>query len=167
VASGGEQEAAAEQFATELEAANAEAIAFVEACTDDQWRTLVAGEEWPVGVVLHHIAVGHLQMTDWLGRARRGEDITKTAVQIDADNARHARDCAAVSPADTVEELRRHGAALGRYLRGLSPDELTVSVSFGPGNGMAVTAAQLAPIAARHCRDHLNDARAALASGTI
>jgi hypothetical protein len=154
-------------FATELEAANDDAIAFVEACTDEQWRTVVSGEEWPVGVVLHHVAGGHLQMIDWLGRARRGEDITTTAVQIDADNARHARDFADVARADTVEELRRHGAALARYLRGLSPDELSVSVSFGPGNGMVVTAGQLAPIAARHCRGHLDDARAALASGTV
>ena len=34
-------------FATELEAANDDAIAFVEACTDEQWRTVVSGEEGP------------------------------------------------------------------------------------------------------------------------
>jgi hypothetical protein len=160
-------EAGAEQMAVEVETVNDEAVAFVEACTDDQWRTLVTGEDWPVAVVLHHIAVGHLQMIDWLGRARRGEDISITAAEIDADNARHARDWAGVSRADTVDALRRHGAALAEYVRGLGPEELTVSVSFGPANGMAVTAAQLAPVSARHCRDHLDDARAALASGTV
>jgi hypothetical protein len=152
-------------MAADLERANAEAVAFVETCTDEQWRTVVTGEEWSVGVVLHHIAVGHLQMIDWLGRVRRGEDITKTAAEIDADNARHARDSAGVSRTDTVEQLRRHGSALATYMRGLSPEELTVSVSFGPGNGMAVTALQLAPVSARHCLEHLNDARTALESG--
>jgi hypothetical protein len=160
-------DAGAEQLAVDLEVANDEAIAFVEDCTDDQWRTVVSAQQWPVGVVLHHIAVGHLLMIEWLGRARRGEDITTTAAEIDADNARHARDFARVSRADTAGELCRHGAALARFLRGFGPEELTVSVSFGPGHGMAVTAAQLAPVSVRHCRDHLFDARAALESGPI
>jgi hypothetical protein len=160
-------DAPAEQLAVEVETANGEAIAFVEACSDDQWRTMVTGEQWPVGVVLHHVAVGHRLMIDWLGRARRGEDITITAAEIDADNARHARDFATVSRADTVAELRRHGAALARCLRELSAEELVVAVPFGPGHGMAVTAAQLAPVSIRHCRDHLHDARVALESGPI
>lgn len=157
--------AEAEQMAAELETANHEVIAFVETCTDGQWTTMVTGEDWPVGVVMHHIALGHLQMIDWLGLVRRGEEIAKTAAEIDADNVRHAHDYAGVSRADTVEELRRHGATLAQCIRGFSTDELAISVSFGPGNGMVVTALQLAPVSARHCRDHLADARTALESG--
>jgi len=158
-------QAAAQRMAGELAAANDEAIAFVESCTDDQWATMVSGENWPVGVVMHHIAVGHLQMLDWLGRARRGEEITKTASEIDDDNARHAHDFAGVTRDETVEELRRHGAALARCIRGFSAEEFATSVAFGPGDGMAVTAEQLAPVSIRHCRGHLDDARGALESG--
>jgi hypothetical protein len=156
--------ATAAQMAGELDAANAEAIAFVESCTDGQWTTMVAGEGWPVGVVVHHIATGHRQMVDWLGLARRGEDITKTATEIDDDNALHARDFAGVTRADTVDDLRRLGAALVQCIASLSDDELSTSVAFGPGAGMAVTAEQLAPVAVRHCREHLADARGALES---
>jgi DinB superfamily len=155
----------AERLADELAAANDEVIAFVETCPDERWAAMVTGEDWPVGVVMHHIAVGHLQMLDWLGRARRGDAITKTASEIDADNARHARDFAGVTPGDTAEELRRHGAALRECIGGLSADELATSVSFGPGDGMAVTTEQLASVAARHCRGHLDDARPAAESG--
>ncbi len=78
---------AAEQMAGDFDAANDEAIAFVESCTEGHWTAMVSGEDWPVGVVVHHIAVGHLQMIDWLGRARCGDAITKSAAEIDSDNA--------------------------------------------------------------------------------
>ncbi|HXQ44424.1 MAG TPA: DinB family protein [Acidimicrobiales bacterium] len=157
--------AAAGQIADDFAAANGEAIAFVEGCTDGQWTTVVGGEDWPVGVVLHHIAVGHLQMIDWLGLARRGQEITTKASEIDADNARHARDFAAVARDETIEGLRRHGAHLAEVIRGLSRAELATTASFGPGDGVEVPTEQLALVAARHCRTHLDAARNALESG--
>lgn len=153
------------QLAGDLEAANDEAIAFVESCSDGQWSTTVAGEDWTVGVVLHHIARGHGQMLDWLDHSRRGEAILKTAAEIDDDNARHAVEFADVSRKETIEALRIHGAALAELLRGLQSDELTRSAAFGPGNGMEVTAERLAPVAVRHCLSHLAGARGALESG--
>jgi uncharacterized damage-inducible protein DinB len=156
---------AARQLAAELEAANDEAVAFVESCSKGQWATTAAGEDWTVGVVLHHVALGHRQMVDWLGHVRRGEAITKTAAEIDDDNARHAVEWADVSRTQTIAALRSNGAALAELLRGLQPDELSRTASFGPGNGMEVTAEQLAPVAVRHCLSHLASARAALESG--
>jgi hypothetical protein len=154
-----------EDLAGPFEVANQEAIAFAEACTDGQWTAMVEGEGWPVGVVVHHIAAGHLLMLDWLGRASRGEAITKTASEIDADNARHARAFAGVGRADTVGELRRHGALLAHFIRGLTADELDTSVPFGPADGRAFTTRQLVSAAAGHCRTHLADARGALEEG--
>ena len=159
--------APAEEVAADLEEATAEAIAFVESCTEGHWATMVAGEDWPVGVVLHHVAVGHLQMIDWLGRACHHEEITKTAAEIDEDNAGHARTAADATRAETVEELRRNGVALVSLVRGLSAEDLAVSVPFGPGDGVVVTVGQLAAVSARHCRTHLADARGALESGSI
>lgn len=159
--------APAESFAADLEEANAEAIAFVESCTEGHWATKVAGEDWPVGVVLHHIAMGHLQMVDWLGRARHHEEITKTAAEIDEDNAGHARTAADATRAETVEELRRNGVALVTLIRGLGAEDLAIGVPFGPGDGMILTVGQLAAVSARHCRTHLADARGALESGSI
>jgi hypothetical protein len=156
---------AARALAEELETANDEAIAFVESCNKGQWATTVAGEDWTVGVVLHHVALGHQQMVGWLGQLRRGEAITKTAAEIDDDNARHAVECATVTRTQTIEALRSNGAALAELLRGLQPDELKRTASFGPGNGMEVTAEQLAPVAVRHCLSHLASARSALESG--
>jgi DinB superfamily len=155
----------ADELAAAFEAANDGVISFVETCSDGQWSAMVSGEDWSVGVVMHHVAVGHLQMLDWVGRASRGEAVEKTGDEIDADNARHARDFAGVTRAETMEALRRHGDGLGQFMRRLSADELATSVPFGPGGGMAVTTEQLASVAARHCRTHLDGAHAAVESG--
>jgi len=155
----------AERLAREFEAANDEVIAFVETCPDERWTWMVSGEDWPVGVVMHHIAVGHRQVLGWLRRASEGDEITKSAAEIDADNAVHAHDFAGVTRAETVAELRSHGAELGRFIRGLSTDELATSVPFGPADGMAVTTEQLASVTASHCRTHLADARGVVESG--
>ena len=37
---------------------NNEVIAFVEKCSDENWEKVCSGEEWPVGVVVRHIAAG-------------------------------------------------------------------------------------------------------------
>ncbi len=152
----------AAEMADDVEAANEEAIAFAAGCSDAQWSAVVPGEQWPVGVVLHHIAGGHELMIGWLGRARRGEEIATTAAEIDDDNARHARDYAGVTRAETVDALRRHGADLAAVIRSLDGDELARSVPFGPAGSMAVTTRALVEVSARHCRTHLTDARGAL-----
>lgn len=154
-----------EDLAAELEEANDEAIVFVESCGDGPWTTMVEGENWTVGVVIHHIARGHRQMVDWLGHVRRGEAIAKTAAEIDDDNAHHAVDLAAVTRETTIEELRIEGAELATLIRGFTAAELATTAAFGPGDGMEVTAEQLIPVAVRHCRTHLADARRALESG--
>jgi hypothetical protein len=158
---------AAADIARDFEAANDEAVRFAEACTTAQWGTLVPGENWSVGVVLHHIAVGHLQCLRWLGHLSGGEAVPDTAAQIDADNAQHARDCADVGITETVEALRANGARLAGFMRSLGDDQLARSAPFGPGNGVEVTTDQLAAVASRHCRVHLAAARDAAAPGAV
>lgn len=153
-------------MADDFEEANDEVIDFAGRCRDAQWSAVVSGEGWPVGVVLHHIATGHALMIEWLERARRGREITKTAEEIDADNVAHARDFAGVTRAETVEELRRQGAALALVIRSLEADELATSVPFGPAGSVPVTTEALAAVSARHPRTHLTAARGAVEPAT-
>jgi hypothetical protein len=157
-----ETNADAEAIARQLEAANDEIIALAETLDEAQWATMVPGEQWPVGVVVHHIARGHGLMVEWLGLARRGEPISVTASDIDADNARHAQEFAAVTPGDAIEELRRGAATLAECLRSLDADELATTTAFGPGGGMELTTRQLASVAPRHPETHATAVRGAL-----
>ena len=38
---------------------NNELISFVEKCSDEDWKKIVSGEEWTVGVVTRHVAKAH------------------------------------------------------------------------------------------------------------
>jgi len=152
----------AARLAAELRDANAEAVAFVDGCSEDDWRVLVPEEGWPVGVVLHHVAAGHVLVGDWVDAARRGEDITITTDEIDEANARHAEDFAGVSREETSELLRTNGEELAALLEGLSDAELASEVAFTPAGGALFSAEQLCGAGARHAASHLGRVRRAL-----
>ncbi len=151
----------AEALADDFAAANADAIAFVRRCDDDVWARHVAGEEWSVGVVLHHVAEGHDQGVRWLEAMARGDGVTDTAEGIDRTNAAHATRAETATPAETAALLEVNGDRLFRTLRGLSDEELERSAPFGPAGGQALPTEALAAVMARHTREHLAHASAA------
>jgi len=152
----------ADQVAADLEAANAEAIAFAESCSPREWETIVPGEEWPVALVLHHIAEGHELLDGWLDRLRKGQAVAHTRNDIDDRNALHASDYAGVSIEATIELLQSTCATTAATIRSLSDEELERSAPFGPANGRDVTTAQIAGVATTHVRTHLEHAATAL-----
>jgi hypothetical protein len=152
----------ATQLADDFAAANAEVIAFARSCSQDEWRTSVAGEDWPVGIVLHHIAEGHGQASRWLQAMSSGEGVPDTAEDIDRANAAHAVRAESVDPVETVALLEIRGRELEALLRRLDDEQLDRSAPFGPAGGQVFPCADLAPVTARHAREHLAHARRAL-----
>ena len=159
-----EASARAVVLADDFASANAEAMAFVRGCTDSEWKTPVPGEGWSVGVVLHHIAVGHDHGVRWLQNMTSGVGVVETAEDIDRDNAAHAVRAEGVSVADTLVLLESNGAELETALRALSDEELDRSAPFGPAGRRAFPVEALAAVGARHTREHLGHARDALSS---
>jgi hypothetical protein len=157
----------ATQLADDFASANAEVIAFASACSREQWTTVVQGEEWTVGVVLHHVAEGHAQGMKWLALMAAGTDVTDSAEDIDRHNIEHAERCQAmaVDVAQTVALLEENGARLEAMLRDLTEQQLEQTAPFGPAGGQALPTWQLAAVAARHPREHLAHARAAAGLG--
>ena len=149
-------------LADDFAAVNADAVAFARSCTDAQWLALVPGEDWTVGVVLHHVAESHVHGLQWLRAMAQGEAVTDTAGSIDADNAEHARRAAAVTQDEAAVLLEENGRRLESALRSLSDEELDRAAPFGPAGGQALPTAALAAVAARHPREHLLHARVAL-----
>jgi hypothetical protein len=149
-------------LADDFAAANAEAIAFARSCGEDEWAIAVPGENWSVGVVLHHIAEGHGQATRWLRAMSSGQAVPETADDIDRANAAHAARAASVGPAETLAVLSARGAALEALLRHLDDEQLDRVAPFGPAGGQVFAAVELAPVAARHTREHVAHAREAV-----
>src|SRR3954452_9727173 len=94
-------------LASRLERANEEVIAAVGDLSDEQWSVLVSGEEWSVGVIVHHIAASHDLLAGWVGALTAGEALRLTHEQIDDLNAEQARTSAACTKAETLALVRR------------------------------------------------------------
>jgi hypothetical protein len=149
-------------LAADFAAANQDVVDFARSCSEAEWALVVPGEEWPVGVVVHHIAESHDHGVQWLSRMARGEPVTDTAEGIDQDNATHAGRAAAVDRHETIALLEANAAPLERALRALSDEELDRTAPFGPAGGRELPTVALAAVAARHPREHLAHARAAV-----
>jgi hypothetical protein len=145
-------------------AINEEAIAFALSCSPEEWSTMVPGEEWTVGVVLHHIADGHTSGMAWLQSMARGEAVNDSAGDVDSHNLDHARTHAEASIEDTVALLRENGSRVEAFLRTLTEEELAQTAPFGPADGREFAAGSFAEVLAGHARGHLAHAREALES---
>ena len=92
----------------------------------------------------------------------RGQGVPDTAADIDRANAAHALEAASIGAVETIALLEARGAELETLLRRRDDDELDRAAPFGPAGGQVFPAAELAPVAARHTREHLAHARGAV-----
>jgi DinB superfamily len=152
-------------LAAEFAAANEEALQFAGSCTDADWHRNVPGEEWTVGVVLHHIAESHVHASHWVRSMACGEGVSESAEEVDRANAAHSLRARSVGQVETAALLASNGALMEQTLRALSDEELDRSAPFGPAGGRMLPTRDLAAVPARHHRDHLLSAKAAVTAG--
>jgi len=152
----------ADRYADAVQSANEELIGFAESCSEEQWATLVPGENWSVGALVHHCALGNEVATSWLREMVERGGVPTTSEELDAMNARHAIEFAEVGIAETVALLRSNGAAAIAYIRTLSDEDLDREAVFAPGGGTTVTVERFASVLGRHGLTHLGHARQAL-----
>lgn len=104
---------------------NNEFIAFVDNCSDEEWRKVCSGEGWTVGVVAHHVAAGHFGAIDFVRMIVAGEAIPEITMEtIDQMNAQHAKEHANCTREEVLGLLRKNGSAFASYLEGLSEADL-------------------------------------------
>ena len=80
----------ANALAERFEAVNREVIALVEGLTGPQWQQICPGENWSIGVALHHIAVSYTGIADWVVRLAQQKPIRTSHDQINDINGQHA-----------------------------------------------------------------------------
>ncbi len=141
-------------YAAGIDAARDRMIGFVAGCGDEEWRSApLSGDPRPVAVVVDHVAHAYEYLAGWISQLVAGEPAEVNGDVVDALNARHARDAAAVSRDEAMGHLRRSGAAISALVAGLRPADLDA------GDGRV---RRLAQIAAGHADDHRADIEAAL-----
>ena len=114
--------------AQELAAAFVEAIEAViktvEALTEEQWRLKTSAEGWPAGVVAHHIAArsGILGLEGIV--SGNPSLLHMDLSNIDAWNAREAREFAGCAKEETLDLLRHISSRVEQLVAGLTDDQL-------------------------------------------
>src|SRR5689334_24780547 len=110
-------EALAAQFDSKLQ----EAVTLLRSLGDADWTKVTEGEKWSVGVTAHHYASILEPVPQLVGALAAGQSATRfTRATLDEMNARHARDHANCTKAETIALLERGAAASAAVLRGLS-----------------------------------------------
>jgi len=143
-------------YAADIDAARDRMIGFVSGCSDAEWHAApLDGDPRPVAVVVDHVAHAYEYLAGWIRQLAAGETVEVNSDVVDALNARHARDAAAVSKDEAAGHLRRSGEAMSTLVAGLGPAGLAA------GDGRV---RRLAQIAARHADDHRAEIETALAA---
>jgi len=153
-----------EQAVAELDEVHAEVVEFVLGCDEREWRELTTVEGWPVGVVAHHIAVGHLMAMGWIDLLRRNEPVPGNPDTHDEGNAEHAAEFDSTTKQQTLDDLEANKERLREYLMGIQPDEMANEAEHGPAGGVVISVERMVGATARHPRMHLENMRATVAS---
>ena len=117
-----------EALAKQFEAKAQEAAAVVEKLSDADWKKVTAAEKWSVGVTAHHVAGSHEGIAGIIKTVASGQSMPNfTMDMLHEMNAKHAKDFAGVSKADTIALHKKNATAAAAVVRGLSDDQLAKS----------------------------------------
>jgi len=153
----------AKELAERFKAFNNEMIAFVEKCSDEEWKKVCPGEEWPVGVVARHVAKGHYGAFNLAKMIVAGEklpDITKEA--IDQANAKHAEEHTNCTKGEVLGSLRENGSTVADYLSGLEDSELDRTGYLALTGGEISTRQFIENVILQSGNDHLSSMKKAI-----
>jgi len=120
--------AKSEQLAKEFEAKSRDALATLEQLGEADWKKVTAAERWPVGVTAHHLASTLEPISSMIKAVAAGQAPGDLSMEmLDEMNARHARDFAGCTRAETIGLHRKGSATAAATIRGLSDAELAAS----------------------------------------
>ena len=152
--------AKAEALAKQFEAKAQEATAVLERLTDTDWKKTTASEKWTVGVVAHHLAGAHEAIVGIIKTVASGQATNFTMDMLHDMNAKHAKEHANATKAETVALHRKGAAAAAAMLRGFSDADLTKSgtvlTGMPPMSGEQIVGA----ILLNHIDEHLKSIKA-------
>lgn len=154
----------ANALAVRLEQGARALTAFATGLTDAEWQARIPHDGRTVGVVVHHVASVYpleIQLAQTVGD---GKPVTGvTPADVDAMNAAHAAENAAVTKATALELLFRNATAAAAAIRALSDEQLATAAPVSLYDDAPLTCQfVLEDHAVRHSYHHLAVIRRAL-----
>ena len=157
--------AKAEALAKQFEAKVQEATAVLDRLSDADWKKTTSAEKWTVGVVAHHMAGGHEGIAGIIKTVAGGQSIPNFTMDMLHDmNAKHAKEFANVSKAETIALHKKNAAAAAVVLRGLSDADLSKSGTVLTGMPPMSVEQIINGILLNHVEEHLKSIRAAISA---
>ncbi len=150
-----------EALARQFEGKARDAVATLEKLDDGDWKKVTAAEKWTVGVTAHHLAGGLEAVAGIVtgivsGGPSRGDF---TRAMLDEMNARHAKEHADCTRAETLALFQKGAATAFSVVRGLNDDQLAKSGTVFT-DAPAMTAEQLIMLGLLgHIDDHMASIR--------
>ena len=152
----------AQVLANRFEEVNRELISAVERSTDEEWRSKCVGEGWSVGVVAHHVGMGHPRIAGLAKTVAAGQPLPPMTMEmIDQGNAQHAQEYTRCTREETLDLLRKNGATAAATVRGLNDADLRRSGTLAGGRHMTVEQ-MIEGILIGHAKGHLASIRSAI-----
>jgi hypothetical protein len=152
--------AKAEELARKFEAKAREATETLEKLSDADWKKVTAAEKWPVGVTAHHVAGGHEPIAGIAKTIASGASIPNfTMAMLDEMNAKHAREFAGCTRAETLALHEKGVAAAAAVVRGLSDEQLGRSGTVLTGMPPMTAEQVITAILISHIDDHYGSIR--------
>jgi uncharacterized damage-inducible protein DinB len=149
-----------EALAKQFEARVQDATALLEKLSDADWKKVTEAEKWSVGVTAHHVAGSHEGIANIIKAVVAGQSMgTFTMDMLHEMNAKHAKQHASCTRAETIALHTKGAAAAAAVVRGLSDEQLARSGTVLAG-APAMTAEQVVTgILINHVDDHFGSIR--------
>lgn len=151
--------ARAETLAKQFETTAAEMTKTLGQLTDADW-TKTTGEKWSVGVTAHHVAGAHEPIAGIVKTIAAGQPMPHFTMDMLHDaNAKHAREHASCTKAETLALHERGVAAAAATVRALSDAELDRSGTVLADAPPMSTQQVIEGILINHITEHLGSIR--------
>jgi hypothetical protein len=149
-----------EALAKQFEAKAQDATAVLEKLSDADWKKVTDAEKWSVGVTAHHVAGSHEPIADIIKTVASGQAMPHFTMDMLNDmNAKHAKDFAGCTKAETIALHKKGAATAAAVVRGLSDDQLAKTGTVLAGMP-AMSAEQIVTgILINHVDDHFGSIR--------
>ncbi len=133
--------------------------------TEAEWQLKSVAENWPLGLLLSHIANGYKNVTDWIQKVIEGQPVYVTIDEINEANQEAREVYTPQSPAELIISLKTKMDGLTGLVESLGDEQVTKAAPMTLAGGREVTPAFLVEhILTGHTKGHLESFRLTLAS---
>jgi len=153
--------ARSDALAKQYEAKASEFTTVIEKLSDAFFKKVTTAEKWPVGVTAHHVAGAHEPIAGIVQTVASGKAMPSfTMAMLDEMNAKHAKDFAGCTKAETLDLNKKGVMAAAGTVRGLSDTDLDKKGTVLTGMPEMSVQQIIENILINHVQEHLGSIRA-------